>query len=45
MQTPDELEAALGADGPMLVEAETDRRENVAVHERLYEAVRQAVVV
>jgi 2-succinyl-5-enolpyruvyl-6-hydroxy-3-cyclohexene-1-carboxylate synthase len=38
-----ELEKSLAEDGPALFEVHTDRRENVAVHERLYEAVGKAV--
>jgi len=39
-----ELRSAVAADdGPLLLEVVTDRAENVAVHERLRDAVRAAV--
>ena len=41
--SPVGLEQSMIEDGPALFEVRTDRRENVAVHERLYEAVRKAV--
>lgn len=44
VSSPAELEAAMMVDGPALVEIRTDRVENVAVHERLFEATRRALV-
>ena len=41
--TADELHAALGGDGPALIHVRTDRQENVALHRRVWEAVRAAV--
>ena len=41
--SPADLEQAMNVPGPTLVEVHTDREENVAVHDRLYEAVRAAV--
>jgi 2-succinyl-5-enolpyruvyl-6-hydroxy-3-cyclohexene-1-carboxylate synthase len=38
-----DLDAAMTTEGPVLVEVRTDRAENVAVHERLRNAVRDAV--
>jgi 2-succinyl-5-enolpyruvyl-6-hydroxy-3-cyclohexene-1-carboxylate synthase len=43
VSSPSQLEAAMRVDGPILVELRTDRTENVAVHERLYEATRRAL--
>ena len=43
LSSPAGLAEAMAAPGPMLVEAHTDREENVAVHQRLYEAVGKAV--
>jgi 2-succinyl-5-enolpyruvyl-6-hydroxy-3-cyclohexene-1-carboxylate synthase len=41
--TPDELNRALATDGAALIHVRTDRAENVALHRRLWEAVRAAV--
>jgi 2-succinyl-5-enolpyruvyl-6-hydroxy-3-cyclohexene-1-carboxylate synthase len=41
--TPDELHEALAADGAALIHVRTDRAENVALHRRVWEAVRAAV--
>ena len=41
--TRDELHDALAADGPALIHVRTDRRENVALHRRVWDAVRSAV--
>lgn len=43
LSTPGRLAEAMAAPGPMLLETHTDREENVAVHQRLYDAVRKAV--
>lgn len=43
LSSPEQLEETMAATGPVLVEVHTDRVENVAVHERLREAVRAAV--
>jgi 2-succinyl-5-enolpyruvyl-6-hydroxy-3-cyclohexene-1-carboxylate synthase len=43
LSSPGELAEAMAAPGSMLLEAHTDREENVAVHRRLREAVRAAV--
>jgi 2-succinyl-5-enolpyruvyl-6-hydroxy-3-cyclohexene-1-carboxylate synthase len=43
LSSPGQLAEVMAAPGPMLVEAHTDRQENVAVHRRLYDAVRKAV--
>jgi 2-succinyl-5-enolpyruvyl-6-hydroxy-3-cyclohexene-1-carboxylate synthase len=43
VRSPKDLEMATRIDGPALVEFTTDRSENVAVHERLYEATRRAL--
>ena len=43
ISSPSDLEKSMAEDGPALFEVHTDRRENVAVHERLYEAVGKAV--
>jgi 2-succinyl-5-enolpyruvyl-6-hydroxy-3-cyclohexene-1-carboxylate synthase len=39
----DELHEALAGGGPALIHIRTDRRENVALHRRVWEAVRAAV--
>jgi 2-succinyl-5-enolpyruvyl-6-hydroxy-3-cyclohexene-1-carboxylate synthase len=41
--SPAELHAALAADGPALIHVRTDRAQNVALHRRVWEAVRDAV--
>jgi 2-succinyl-5-enolpyruvyl-6-hydroxy-3-cyclohexene-1-carboxylate synthase len=41
--TPDELSEALTADGAALIRVRTDRAGNVALHRRIWEAVRAAV--
>ena len=41
--TADELHEALAGDGPALIHVRTDRAENVALHRRVWEAVRAAV--
>jgi 2-succinyl-5-enolpyruvyl-6-hydroxy-3-cyclohexene-1-carboxylate synthase len=41
--TAAELHAALAADGPALIRVRTDRAENVALHRRVWAAVRAAV--
>ena len=43
LTSPQQLEEALSASGPMLVEVHTDREENVAVHRRLRQAVVGAI--
>ncbi len=43
ISSPADLKDAMKVAGPSLVEVRTDRRENVAVHDRLYQAVRAAV--
>jgi 2-succinyl-5-enolpyruvyl-6-hydroxy-3-cyclohexene-1-carboxylate synthase len=43
LSSPGQLAEVMAAPGPMLVEAHTDREENVAVHQRLYEAVGKAI--
>lgn len=43
VDSPKDLERATRIEGPALVELSTDRSENVAVHERLYEATRRAL--
>jgi 2-succinyl-5-enolpyruvyl-6-hydroxy-3-cyclohexene-1-carboxylate synthase len=43
LSSPGELAEAMDAPGPMLLEAHTDREENVAVHRRLRAAVGNAV--
>jgi 2-succinyl-5-enolpyruvyl-6-hydroxy-3-cyclohexene-1-carboxylate synthase len=43
LSSPGQLAEAMAAPGPMLLEAHTDREENVAVHRRLCDAVRNAV--
>jgi 2-succinyl-5-enolpyruvyl-6-hydroxy-3-cyclohexene-1-carboxylate synthase len=43
VDSPKDLERATRIEGPALVELSTDRSENVAVHERVYEATRRAL--
>ena len=43
LSAPRELEEALRGAGPVLLEVNTDREENVAVHQRLRESVRAAL--
>lgn len=43
LTSPRDLDEAMSGDGPVLLEATTDRRENVAVHRRLHDAVRNAL--
>jgi 2-succinyl-5-enolpyruvyl-6-hydroxy-3-cyclohexene-1-carboxylate synthase len=43
LTSPQQLEESMSASGPMLVEVHTDREENVAVHQRLHQAVLDAI--
>jgi len=43
LSSPGRLAQAMTAPGPVLLEAHTDREENVAVHQRLHAAVRKAL--